>query len=148
MRKNEPSLKARALGFLARREHTRSELAQKLRTHAESAEELESLLDALVARQLLSDARYAEVRVHQLARKFGVARIAHELRAKGLSKELVERTANTAGATEVERARVVWAKKFKAPAATREDRARQMRFLQSRGFSFETIRAVLGMHDE
>jgi len=40
----ERSLRERALGFLARREHSRTELRRKLAPHAESPEELDALL--------------------------------------------------------------------------------------------------------
>jgi regulatory protein len=139
-----PTLRERALRLLARREYSRAELARKLRTHASPEEELETLLDELSRRRLLSDERYAESRAHALSRKYGAARIAHELRAKGLDKGLAEQASKTARATEVERAREVWRRKFRVAPRTREERAKQMRFLQSRGFSFDAIRAVFG----
>ena len=64
-------LKARALKHLARREHSREELARKLAVHAGSRETLDALLDLLAEKKQLSDERYAEQRVHQLARKYG-----------------------------------------------------------------------------
>jgi regulatory protein len=42
----------------------------------------------------------------------------------------------------------VWLRKFRAAPSTREERAKQMRFLQSRGFSFDAIRAVIRGADE
>ena len=51
------TLRERALQWLARREHTRAELARKLASFAESPEEIEQLLDELTASRLLSDAR-------------------------------------------------------------------------------------------
>jgi regulatory protein len=146
--KKEPTLRERALGLLARREHSRSELGRKLQAHDPPAEELDALLDELSKRNQLSDERYAESRAHALSRKFGAARIVHELRAKGLDKGLAERASAGARATEVERARAVWLRKFRAAPTTREERAKQMRFLQSRGFSFDAIRAVVRGADE
>jgi len=146
--RREPSLRERALRLLARREHSRAELARKLRVHSRPEDDLEGLLEELTRRKLLSDERYAEARAHALARKFGAARIAHELRAKGLDKELAERASTGARASEVERAHEVWRRKFRVAPRTREDRARQMRFLQSRGFSFEAIRAVVGGEED
>jgi len=146
--KKQPSLRERALRLLARREHGRAELAVKLRTHALPEDDLEALLDDLSRRKLLSDERYAESRAHALSRKFGAARIAHELRAKGLDRGLVEQASHAVRATEVERAREVWHRKFRAAPRTGEERAKQMRFLQSRGFSFEAIRVVVGREDD
>ena len=142
--KKQPTLRERALRLLARREHSLAELAGKLRAYASPEEELEALLEDLSRRRLLSDERYAESRAHALSRKYGAARIAHELRAKGLDKGLAEQASGAARATEVERTREVWRRKFRVAPKTREERAKQMRFLRSRGFSFDAIRAVLG----
>ena len=62
----ETTLLDRALACLARREHSRAELARKLASHAESADALTALLDDLESRRLLSDARYAEMRLRDL----------------------------------------------------------------------------------
>jgi regulatory protein len=138
-------LKARALRHLARREHSRAELARKLAPRAESPAALEQLLDALEARTQLSNERYAEARTHQLSRKYGAARIRADLKAKGVAAEIVERMGS---GEELERARAILARKYRARASTREERARRMRFLQSRGFSHETIRKVLSSADD
>jgi len=142
--RHEPGLRERALRLLTRREHSRAELARKLKAHARPEDDLEALLEDLSRRKLLSDERYAESRAHALSRKFGAARIAHELRAKGLDKGLAEQVSGAARATEVERAREVWRRKYRVAPRTREERAKQMRFLQSRGFSFDAIRAAVG----
>jgi len=141
--KKQATLRERALRLLARREHSRAELGRKLAAHVQPGDDLQALLDDLSRRKQLSDERYAESRSHALSRKFGAARIAHELRAKGLDKELAGRAAAAARTTEVERARAAWLRKFRAAPTTREERAKQMRFLQSRGFSFDAIRAVV-----
>src|SRR6185436_2485457 len=82
-------LKARALRHLVRREHSRAELARKLAAHAGSRQDLEALLDSLVAKKQLSDERYAEERARVLARKYGAAKIRHDLKAKGISDGIV-----------------------------------------------------------
>jgi regulatory protein len=146
--KKQPTLRERALGLLARREHSRSELARKLRPHVPPEDDLGALLDDLARRKQLSDERYAESRAHALSRKFGSARIAHELRSKGVDKGVAEGAAAAARSTEVERARAVWVRKFRNAPGSREERAKQMRFLQSRGFSFDAIRAVIRGADE
>jgi len=146
--RREPGLRERALRLLARREHSRAELARKLRAHLQPEDNLEALLDDLSRRKLLSDERYAEARAHVLSRKFGAARIAHELRTKGVGEELAARALTPARETEVARAREVWRRKFRAAPKTREERAKQMRFLQSRGFSFDAIRSAIGGSDD
>ncbi len=140
-------LKARALRLLMRRDHGRAELVRKLTQHAESVAAVEQLLDELVRRKLLSEDRVAESRANTLSRKFGVSRIRHDLRAKGIADETIERVAAEAQSTEVERARQIWKRKFREPASSRADRAKQMRFLAARGFSHDTIRKVLSGND-
>lgn len=137
-------LKARALRFLARREHSRAELSRKLAPHAESAEALLFLLDDLEKRRQLSDQRYAEVRSHWMARKYGAAKIRQDLKAKGVAEEVVARVSSEG---ELERARAILARKYRDVASTREEKARRMRFLQGRGFSYDTIRSALSVDD-
>jgi regulatory protein len=129
-------LKARALRYLVRREHSRLELARKLAPRAESPEVLDAVLESLAAKKQLSDARYAEERVRVLARKYGPAKIRHDLRAKGIGEEIVDRVC--AGG-ELERARAILNRRYRQPAATRAEQARRARFLQGRGFSTEVI---------
>ena len=138
-------LKARALGHLARREHSRAELSRKLAPHAESAEALLFLLDELEKRKQLSDERYAEVRSNWMARKYGAAKIRQDLKAKGVADEVAARISTE---DELQRARAILARKYRDVATTREEKARRMRFLQSRGFSFDTIRGALAVDEE
>jgi len=133
-------LKARALRYLARREHSRAELERKLAPHAESAGALQALLEQLEQKKQLCNERFAEQRAHVLARKYGPARIRHDLKAKGISPELVGRVS---AAGELETARAILRRKYRAPAATREERARRARFLQGRGFSPEVIHRLV-----
>lgn len=144
----EPTLRERALRFLARREYSRKELHSRLAPHACDAQELETLLDALAARGQLCDERYAEARVHTLSRKYGASRILRELQSKGVNPEIAQRAAAIARETDLERATATWRRKFKTPPATRAERARHTRFLQSRGFSFDVIKAVLNSVEE
>jgi regulatory protein len=138
-------LRARALRYLARREHSRAELERKLAPHAESPEALGQLLDALAAKRQLSDERYAEVRAHHLARKYGAARIRQDLNAKGIDEDIVDRVSAEGDAA---RAAAILARKYRSPATTLTERARRMRFLQSRGFSHDTIRRVVSSADD
>jgi len=137
-------LRARALRLLARREHSRAELGRKLSGHAETPEALELLLIDLEKRKQLSDERYAEERVRSLSRKYGAARIRQDLKAKGVDRETIERISSEG---ELERARGILARKYREPAATREERARRGRFLMSRGFSSDIIRSLLSSRD-
>jgi len=135
-------LRERALRLLAQREHARAELKRKLAPHAESEEQLAALLDDLVARRLLSDARYAEMRVSVRGRRYGDARLAQELRQTGVNTEAAKEALAGSG-DEMARAQAVWARKFLSLPTETTERARQTRFLMSRGFSSDTIRRLL-----
>lgn len=143
MAKRDISLRGRALALLARREHTRAEMTRKLSPHAESAEQLEQLLDALVARGWLSELRFAESRANALARKFGSRKIEYELKSRGVSAELVGRALEQARAQELEGCRAAWQRKFGVLPQDAAERGRQMRFLAGRGFCAEAVRQVL-----
>ncbi|TAJ98403.1 MAG: regulatory protein RecX [Chloroflexota bacterium] len=138
-----PELRARALRLLARREHSRAELARKLAGHAESPGALEQLLDALAAAKQLCDERYAEERARQLGRKYGAARIRLDLIAKGVAADTAARLATASADADLERARAILARKYRTPAGSAAERARRARFLQGRGFGHEIIRRLL-----
>lgn len=137
------SLRERALNLLARREHTRAELQRKLAPHTEDPDELATLLDELSRRGWLSDARFAEALVHDKQAKFGSARLAHELRERGVPDALIREQMADLKETELQRARQVWQAKFGALPEDAKARAKQMRFLQSRGFGLDVIGKVL-----
>lgn len=134
--------------LLARREYSRSELGRRLAPHAESAEQVETLLDELAAARLLSNERFAESLVHRRAERYGAATIRRELRTHGLDDALVRTHVASLERTELERARAVWSRRFGRPPGSLAERARQTRFLLARGFSAETVRRVLGTEDD
>jgi regulatory protein len=138
---NVVELRARALRLLARREHTRQELENRLSPHAGSSAELQSLISGLRQKNQLSEERFAEGRARQLARKYGAARIRQDLKAKGVSEELISRFSSSEN--EMQKAKEILERKYRTPPATREEKAKRMRFLQSRGFSSEIIFKLL-----
>jgi regulatory protein len=86
--------------------------------------------------------------VYRRSAKLGAARIKYELQAKGLAPDAVAKAVVDLKATESERAFAVWRKKFGSAAKTASERAKQVRFLASRGFGGEAIaRAVSGAFD-
>jgi len=158
-----PTLRQRALQHLAQREHTRAELRAKLLRWAQALEtaasavqpatsgraaapapseaDLDTLLEHLQQRGLLSDARFVETRVHARAARYGNRRIEQELRQHGAP--LPPALRGELQASEFDRARAVWARKFGQAPANPAERVRQMRFLAGRGFGAETISRVL-----
>ncbi|HEX9672108.1 MAG TPA: recombination regulator RecX [Burkholderiales bacterium] len=139
-----PSLRDRALRLLARREHSRAELARKLSAHAENPAEVEKVLDDCEQRGWLSERRVVEQLVHARRSRFGARRIEHDLRQKGISGEAVAAALADLKSGELEAAREVWRRKFGGrPPRRPADRARQVRFLQGRGFELEVILKVV-----
>ncbi|TNF60265.1 MAG: recombination regulator RecX [Burkholderiales bacterium] len=142
------SLKGRALRLLAAREHSRAELERKLAPHEERPGELAQALDELQARGFISEQRVVESLLHRRAARLGTGRLKQELQARGISDEAVAQAVQALRSTEVDRAREVWRKKFGEPAADAAGRAKQMRFLASRGFGADTIRRVVQGGDD
>jgi len=136
---NGPSLKARAMRLLARREHSREEMRRKLGAHLQEGDDLEGVLDDLQQRGWLSDARYAEQAIRAKSRRFGPIKLAHALRAKGVDESTIEAGFRAAGADGAANIDKVWASRFGEPPADERDKARQVRFLQGRGFPLDDI---------
>jgi regulatory protein len=153
------SLKARALQWLAQREHSRSELRRKLLRQPRKAAadggareavdegariapaEVDALLDWLEAHRYLSQERFAESRVHARSARYGNLRIRQEL---ALHQVALSPTAEQElKDSELARARGVWARRFEAAATSAAERGKQARFLSGRGFSAEVVRQVL-----
>lgn len=139
----ETSLRERALRHLARREHSRAELARKLGPHG-SAEEIDDVLDRITELGLLSDHRFAEAWVRSKAARFGTARLRRELAQRGVGRDTIDAALGAETVEDdVERARTVWRGKFGAAPADAREWARQARFLQGRGFGTDVIRKIL-----
>ena len=139
----EPSLRERALRHLARRDHSRAELARKLAPHGEPAE-----IDAVIERMrefgLQSDERYAEAFVRSKATRFGAARLRTEPPRRGIERDRIdEALAGECVESEAERARAVLRARFATPPTDAREWARQARFLQTRGFAPDLIRKLL-----
>ena len=147
-------MKGKALRYLARREHSRAELERKLagkvedRPDESAAEQIGRALDELAAHGLQSEARVAESLLNTVGQRFGNRRLKQVLQAKEMSAELVASTLEQAAATELQRAREVWKRKYGEPAKDAAERVRQARFLASRGFSSEVITRVVRGLDE
>jgi len=136
---------ASALRLLARREHSELELRHKLTARSVDAALVEQVLAELLDGHLLSDARFTEVYVRgRFERGYGPARIRAELRERGIGDELAQPALEALADDWIASAVRQHSKRFGGgcPDDYRE-RARQMRFLQQRGFSGEQIRAVL-----
>ncbi|MGH8751163.1 MAG: recombination regulator RecX [Burkholderiales bacterium] len=142
-KRKKPSLRERALRMLARREHSRLELQRKLAPHSGEGDDLEALLKDLEQRGWLSERRVVEQVVQTRRGKYGSYRIAQKLREKGIPDELIFEALPALRKSEYEDAQMLLKKKFGAPPADNRELAKQIRFMQGRGFSLEVILKVL-----
>jgi regulatory protein len=155
------ALRARALRWLAQREHSRSELRAKLLRVAGAAAgsfgrrggagdgdgdagpppdpaEIDALLDHLQRQGLLSDERFVQSRLRLRGGQHGLRRLEAELSRHAVALPAADRQRLLA--TELSRAIELWRHRFGGLAADPKQRAKQMRFLAGRGFSPEVIR--------
>nr|WP_315488757.1 recombination regulator RecX [uncultured Rhodoferax sp.] len=142
------SLKGRALRLLSAREHSRAELERRLAQFEEEPGALAKALDELQAKGFINEQRVVESVLNRRSAKMGTARIRQELQGKGLAADAVLEAVEQLRATEVERAREVWRKKFGEPPVDAAERGKQMRFLASRGFGGDAIRKVVSGGDD
>ncbi|MDP1529408.1 MAG: recombination regulator RecX [Rhodoferax sp.] len=140
-------LRERALRLLARREHSRAELVRKLERAGFARHDIAPLLDEFEAKNWLSDRRFAESYVADHRARAGSVKLAYDLRQRGVPDSIIEAVVSDNRDSELDRAREVWQKKFCTAPADAAEKARQIRFMQSRGFTPEVIRRAIGGGD-
>lgn len=141
-------LRERALRLLARREHSRAELARKLGQAGFAQPDIQALLEEFEGKNWLSDRRFAESYVADHRARAGSVKLAYDLRQRGVDEGIIHAVLSENHDSELERAHEVWKKKFKAAPTDAAEKARQIRFLQNRGFSSGVIRQTLSsMHE-
>jgi regulatory protein len=170
-KKQSPSLKARALRLLSQREHSRTELEKKLSDYlrlqakadrardAQDQDQAQSqadttalspdiqiaaVLDDFEKRGWLSDARFAEALVRRRSERYGMRRIKDELQRAGVTSDASAALLDGLKHTEFERAKELFERKFDGIAEDQKMRARQYRFLVSKGFNPEIVAKVIG----
>ena len=144
------TVEAAAVRLLARREHSRAELVRKLGERGAPAALVDEVLDSLAARRLQSDERYAESLVSsRIGRGQGPVRIRRELAERGVAAAEIDAALEAADEDWCRLARETRRRRFGGdlPAEWNE-RVRQSRFLEYRGFSGEQIRFALGGDDD
>ena len=134
---NPADVRLAAMNLLARREHSRKELRQKLCKRYADPGVIETELDRLAEERLQSDGRYAESYARQRAgRGFGPLRVRQELRERGIDDSDIDIAFDAAEVDWALVAREVYGKKFgEVPPDNLKERARRSRFMQYRGFS-------------
>jgi regulatory protein len=137
------SLKAQAVRLLARREYARDDLQQRLIAKGAARDEVVAVLDELSSQGLLSNERFAHALVAQKSGSYSRRSIRGELKRKGVSGDAIEDAIGDAPIEDEAAMLALWQRRFGTPPANDREKARQIRFLQSRGFELSAIFKML-----
>ena len=143
----KPSLREQAIRLLARREYARSELEQRLVAKGGEREAIRAALEALVAEGYLSDVRYARAVVAQKSGGHSRRGIVASLKAKGVGSDDIDAAVADIDLDDDAALRALWQRRFGEVPADERAKARQVRFLQTRGFSLSAILKLLRSRD-
>jgi regulatory protein len=138
-----PSLRAQAVRLLARREYSRAELEARLVAKGAARDEVATALDDLAALGYVSNERYARAIAEQKAGRYSRRSIASGLKAKGVDADDINAALATTGIDDASALEALWERRFGRPPDDNREKARQVRFLQARGFSLSAILALL-----
>ena len=160
MARKPPTIRDAALKLLSRREHSREELRRKLaeKCGREAGGEIDSELGRLEELGLLSDLRFARAYAREVCGKFAARRVRAELKKRGVGDHEIQSALDDAGIggensaeSELARARELIARRRRAdaedPDSIARENAKLMRWLATRGFSFDIARRAAAMED-
>jgi len=141
-------LKNRALYYLAKREYGFVELVNKIKPFATDELDLNldicyQIVEELKQKGLQSDYRFCESYVNSKKRKFGLQKISYELKQKEIDDFLIEEFIEVLRDEEYESAKMVWEKKYSSLPSDLNEKNKQIKFMQNRGFSFDTIKKII-----
>jgi regulatory protein len=130
------AIRRTAMDLLARREHSRRELQQKLALRFSEQNLIDSVLDRLCEERLQSDMRYAEVYLYSRSQRlYGPVRIKAELRERGIAEDIIAAVFNAAAIDWSANVCRLEVNKFgHNPPIDLREKVRRIRFLQYRGF--------------
>jgi regulatory protein len=137
------SLKAQAVRLLARREYARADLEQRLLAKGAARDQVAAVLDELSTQGLLSNERFAHALVAQKSGSYSRRSIRGELKRKGVSGEAIDGALGDATIEDEAALLALWQRRFGTMPANDREKARQVRFLQSRGFELSAILKLL-----
>lgn len=140
----------KAMDYLARREYGQRELEQKLIAAGFESVTVAATVDKLTGEGLQDDRRFIENFVHsRINQGKGPIRVRQELGERGLNAGMIEEVLEDVAEDWCALARLVRDKKF-GPELPRDfkEKARQMRFLQYRGFDSDHIQAAVSPHGD
>lgn len=131
--------------YLANREHSCLELHRKLIKKGFDSTVIATVLTQLQADNFLSEERFVENYLRsRISKGYGPLRIEQELRERGISSTLLSQALDFHDPQWIIRAQQAWQKRFgQNLSRERREQAKQIRFLQYRGFTSTQIKAVL-----
>ena len=140
-----PIIRRAAFNLLARRDYSQQEMIQKLKTKGYAVEEIKIIIDDLVKANYIDDARFSENYIRRRRHKgYGPKRIQLELQIHGIAAEIIAQQLQFADNAWFIEVKKIWSKYFKGKTPPdMKNRAKQMRFLQYRGFTQDQIENVI-----
>lgn len=142
---NKAEIRSAVISLLARREYSRAEIEQKYRDKCDAVQ-LASVLDQCQADGYQSDQRFAEMLVRsKVSQGYGFLRILQEGKRKGLSETLLKDCIEEQAPDWFEVAAALCQRKFKEGVDTQDRKLyeKRMRYLLSRGFSYEQAKNAI-----
>jgi len=141
----DKAIRDAALRLLARREHSRKELVNKLALKGYGRDEAMAVVDELVRQGWQNDQRYAECYARNRIQKgYGPVRVEYELRQNGIDPVNLDDIVGQVAGSWMDVLEQVYSKKFRhVPVLDRNEWAKRSRFLVQRGFSGDMISALL-----
>lgn len=141
-------LRLYAMNLLARREYTRQELLQKLSTKSSNIESINQVLTLLQTEGLQSDRRFAEAFTRMRLRQGkGKRLVAMELKQRGVSTGMIQEFLSDDEQWRESLLALIDRRYAGQIASDPQQKAKQLRYLQSRGFTYEQIQAVVRQSD-
>jgi len=130
-----------AMDYLSRREHSRSELHNKLKSKGFEQEAIAIALNKLEAENLLNDFRFAQAYLrHRVSKGFGLIKIRHELNTKGVDRDILQQAEATTECDWQDHLETVSARKYgSSKPFSLKEKQKRIRFLQQRGFVMSDI---------
>jgi regulatory protein len=143
------AVRLKAMDYLARREHSQRELAQKLNQYFGETAIVKTVLEHLADEGLQSDSRFAEsFAASHIRRGQGPTRIQQELKAKGIDQSIIHKVLARADHEWLALAKTIMSKKFGGPPQSHAERGQYSRFLQYRGFTISQIQQLFSQKPE
>ena len=140
----DSKLRDQAIKLLARREHSRLELMQKLLLRGYAEHAVESVFDWLIERNLLSDKRFCEMYIRTYQHRYGAVRVRQKLKEKGVSSSLIGEMLSTDEQSQLHQAMLMREKKFGPSLPLQKSQwLKEANFLARKGFSSDVVAKAL-----